>query len=119
MSPAESLERILKEIQEKSDVSNVTLVSRDGKHIAGDVPKKAHNETYIAMSAILLGSAETATSEVDEKLNYVLVELDDSRILIQDSNTFAILVTRLRKDACLEDVLEITDKYIDEIKESL
>ncbi len=119
MSPADSLERILKEIGNTEYISDVTLVSRSGMHIAGEVPKKAHRETYVAMSAILLGSAETATSELEDRLKYVLVELENTRILIQDSGSSAILVTRLEDGGKVEDILEATKKSINEIRGSL
>ncbi|MEF8873125.1 MAG: roadblock/LC7 domain-containing protein [Candidatus Thermoplasmatota archaeon] len=119
MSPANSLERILEDIKENKEVFDVSLVSRSGKHIAGEVPREAHMETYVAMSAILLGSAETATSELEDRLKYVLVELENSRILIQDSGESAILVTRLEDGAVVEDVLELTKEPIGQIKRSL
>ncbi len=119
MSPADSLERILDDIEKSEDVFDVTLVSRSGMHIAGEVPKEAHRETYVAMSAILLGSAETATSELEDRLKYVLVELENSRILIQDGGPSAILVTRLKDDAVIDDVLKVTKEPIEEIKRSL
>lgn len=119
MSPADSLERILEGVKKSDEVYDVTLVSRSGKHLAGEVPKEAHLETYVAMSAILLGSAETATSELEDHLKYVLVELERSKILIQDSGPSAILVTRLEEDASLEDVLKATRELIEDIKRSL
>ncbi len=119
MSPASSVDKILEDIKENPKVNEVTLVSRSGTHIAGDVPKKAHRETYVAMSAILLGSAETATSELDDHLNYVLVDLDDSRILIQDGGPSAILVTRLTEDTDIEECVELTKQPIKDIQELL
>ncbi len=114
-----SVKNILEDIKNDRRVSEVTLVSRSGTHIAGSVPKKAHLETYVAMSAILLGSAETATSELDDHLNYVLVDLDDSRILIQDGGASSILVTRIKDDADIEECLELTKQPIKKIQEVL
>ncbi len=119
MSPANSVERILEDIKENPKVIEVTLVSRSGTHIAGDVPKKAHRETYVAMSAILLGSAETATSELEDHLNYVLVDLDDSRILIQDGGPSAILVTRIKEGTDIKEGIELTKQPIKDIQKSL
>ncbi|MBS3816990.1 MAG: roadblock/LC7 domain-containing protein [Candidatus Thermoplasmatota archaeon] len=119
MSTASSIEKILEDVKDDQEISDATLVSRSGTHIAGDVPEKAHRETYVAMSAILLGSAETATSELEDQLAYVLVELDNSRILIEDSGPSAILVLRLEEGADLEDILETTKQPIKDIQRSL
>ena len=49
-------------------------------------------ETFVAMSAILLGSAETAISELKGDLENVLIELDRSRIVIEEAGNKALLV---------------------------
>ena len=54
------LQRIIKEIESHSSVQDAAIVSRSGMHVAGEVPRGAHMETYVAMSAILLGAAESA-----------------------------------------------------------
>jgi len=105
-----TIENVLEDVKKESGIDNLTLVSRTGMHIAGDTPKEAHQETYVAMSAILLGSSETATSELDEELKYVLVELTDTRILIEECGPSAILVAKLSLDSDVEKVLEATKK---------
>jgi len=110
-----TIENILEEVQKEPGIDNLTLVSRTGMHIAGEAPKEAHQETYIAMSAILLGSSETATSELDDDLKYVLVELTNTRILIQECSPSAILVAKLRSNSDVEKVLEVTEGPIKEL----
>ncbi len=119
MPTASSVKKVLEDIKNDQRVSEVTLVSRGGIHITGSVPKKAHLETYAAMSAILSGSAETATSELDGHLNYILVDLDDSRILIQDGGPSSILVTRLKEGTDAKECLELTRQPIKDIREAL
>ncbi len=114
-----SIEEILENVKKEPGIDNLTLVSRTGMHIAGDTPKEAHQETYVAMSAILLGSSETATSELNDELKYVLVELIDTRILIQECGPSAILVARLKSDTEVEKLLESTEKAIKDLKKVL
>ncbi len=116
---ASTIENILEEIRKVPEIDNLTLVSRTGMHIAGDAPKGAHQETYVAMSAILLGSSETATSELDDNLKYVLVELTNSRILIQECSPSAILVAKLRSDSDVEKVLQDTERAIKDLNKVL
>ena len=119
MSPAKSIEVLLEDIKENQEIKNVTLVSRSGMHIAGEVPKNSHRETFVAMSAILLGSAETATSELEDELSYVLVELKNSRILILNSGPSAILVTKLVSDSNIDEIIDYLEDPIKDIQESL
>ncbi|MFW6196218.1 MAG: roadblock/LC7 domain-containing protein [Thermoplasmatota archaeon] len=119
MSPANSIEMLLEDIKENPEIKNVTLVSRSGMHIAGEVPKNSHRETFVAMSAILLGSAETATSELKDELSYVLVELKNSRILILNSGPSAILVTRLNRECDIDETINYLEDPIQDIQDSL
>lgn len=119
MSPANSIEMLLEDIKENPEIKNVTLVSRSGMHIAGEVPKNSHRETFVAMSAILLGSAETATSELEDELSYVLVELKNSRILILNSGPSAILVTMLKRESDIDEIINYLEDPIKDIHDSL
>jgi predicted regulator of Ras-like GTPase activity (Roadblock/LC7/MglB family) len=51
-----------------------------------------HLETYVAMSAILLGAAETATAEMKDKLLYVSVELNRGKMVLTSAGSRALLV---------------------------
>jgi len=114
-----TIENILEEVKKEVGIDNLTLISRTGMHIAGDAPKEAHQETYVAMSAILLGSSETATSELDDDLKYVLVELTDSRILIQECTSSAILVAKLKSDTDVKKVLQETKRASEDLEQIL
>lgn len=83
---------ILGELNNNSEIVSSVLVSRSGMHIAGQPPSGVHLETFVAMSAILLGSAETAISELKGDLENVLIELDRSRIVIEGAGNKALLV---------------------------
>jgi len=83
---------ILGELNSSSHVVSTVVVSRSGMHIAGQPPNGVHLETFVAMAAILLGSAETAISELKGELEDVLVELDRSRIIIDSAGNKGLLV---------------------------
>ncbi|MFP4000514.1 MAG: roadblock/LC7 domain-containing protein [Thermoplasmata archaeon] len=109
MSPTSALESILEDAKQHPDIDDITLVSNNGLHIAGKAPEGTHQETYVAMSAILLGAAETATSELKDELEHVLVELENSRIMVQSCGE-EILVTKVNPDSDIEQVLNEIDK---------
>ncbi|UCG70450.1 MAG: roadblock/LC7 domain-containing protein [Thermoplasmata archaeon] len=83
---------ILGELNNNSEVISSVVVSRSGMHIAGNPPEGVHLETFVAMSAILLGSAETAITELKGELEDVLVELDRSRIIVDSAGNKGLLV---------------------------
>jgi predicted regulator of Ras-like GTPase activity (Roadblock/LC7/MglB family) len=101
------LEDILDDIKKNEGITDAVLVSRSGMHMAGDVPKGAHAETFVAMSAILLGAAETATSELKEKLKIVSIMLDSSKVAIGVVGTKAVLVLRSRLEEADEKLMQI------------
>lgn len=93
-----ALEEVLDEIRSVPSVYEATVVSRSGMHIAGDAPKGVHLETFVAMSAILLGAAETATSELKDKLQYVAIELSRGKMVLVSAGGRALLIVTASKD---------------------
>lgn len=109
------LEEILDEVRSIPSVYEVTVVSRSGMHIAGDAPKGVHLETYVAMSAILLGAAETATAELKEKLQYVIVELTRSKMVLMSAGTRALIVVTASKDIATNDLVTKLRDFADKV----
>ncbi|MFQ5883888.1 MAG: roadblock/LC7 domain-containing protein [Thermoplasmata archaeon] len=98
MADIASIEEILTGLEEYPGVSEAVLVSRSGMHIAGNVPEGAHAETYVAMFAILLGAAETAISELKERLDTVVINLERSRVMIVNNGPKALFVLRVTSE---------------------
>src|SRR2546426_6932002 len=119
MADVAALEGILKEMVAVSGVSDAVLVSRSGMHIAGSVPEGAHVETFVAMFAILLGAAETATSELKERLDNVVIELEASRILIINDGPKAIFVLRTSRSADVDAVRGEGGRFTKRVEENL
>lgn len=110
------LEEVLDEIRSMPSVYEATVVSRSGMHIAGDAPKGVHLETFVAMSAILLGAAETATSEMKDKLQYVSVELGRGRMVLLSAGPRALLVLTASKDMNTEQLAMKAKEFASKIE---
>src|SRR3990172_1845967 len=82
MARVPELEDILNEKFDLPSVKAKTLVSRSGMHIAGKVPSTAHLETYVAMSAIIHGAADPIASELGDKLRYINIEMEGSKLML-------------------------------------
>lgn len=114
-----ALEDILDKIKQHEGISDAVLVSRSGMHIAGNVPKGAHAETFVAMSAILLGAAETATSELKENLRIVTIMLENSKVAIGVISQKAVLVLRADLNEADEKLLEILKQHSGKLESAL
>ena len=102
-----ALEEILDGIKSSGDITDAVLVSRSGMHIAGKVPKGAHAETFVAMSAIMLGAAETSTSELKEKLKIVTIMLENSKVAMGIVSPKAVLVVKASLTESDEELINI------------
>ena len=114
-----ALEEVLDEIRSIPSVYEETVVSRSGMHIAGDAPKGVHLETFVAMSAILLGAAETATGELKDKLQYVAIELTRGRMMLVSAGARALLVITASKDVPTQDLAAKAKDFASKIAEKI
>jgi predicted regulator of Ras-like GTPase activity (Roadblock/LC7/MglB family) len=114
MAKIPALEEVLNAKLDDQKILSKTLVSRSGMHLAGNVPSSAHLETYVAMSAIILGAADTATSELNEKLSHVSVEMDGSRVVLLSLGAKALLVLHASKDMNIEKLKEMSQSIMEE-----
>jgi predicted regulator of Ras-like GTPase activity (Roadblock/LC7/MglB family) len=114
-----ALEEILDEMRSIPSVYEVTVVSRSGMHIAGDAPKGVHLETFVAMSAILLGAAETATAELKDKLQFVSVELGRGKMVLLSAGPRALLVVTSSKDMSTNDLVAKVNDFITRVSEQI
>jgi predicted regulator of Ras-like GTPase activity (Roadblock/LC7/MglB family) len=112
---------ILDGLEKTKGIEDAILISRSGMHIAGDVPAGAHTETFSAMFAILLGAAETATSELKDNLGHVMIRLANSKILVVNDGPKAIFVLKLKDDenVNLDDVVKEVAKSSKKLEEHL
>ncbi len=119
MADIAAIESVLHELESAEGVQDAVLVSRSGMHIAGTVPKGAHSETFVAMFAILLGAAETATSELKERLDSVVINLESSKVLIVNDGPKALFVLRTNGDVDERRLKQSLEKYVKRIEEHL
>lgn len=98
----ELLEKILRDLKTTGDVEASAVVSRDGLLMASDIPREIHGETFAAMSATMLGAAETAINELKRGVvNRVIVESKQAKIIASGAGEKALLVIMTRPEAGL------------------
>lgn len=119
MADIPRIEEILKEIESLEGVSTAFLVTRSGMYIAGDLPKGVDTDTYASMFAVLLGSAETATSQMKQAVRGVAVRLPDSQLVIIGDGPKALFVLRVGEDVGMLRLKELLGPYSKRLQEYL
>lgn len=114
-----ALESILREIERNEGVQQAMLVSLAGTYLAGSFPKGVHVDTFGSMFAVLVGSAETVTSETKDALESVVINSKSNKYLIVHGGRKALLVMRLPTTADVERTKQAVEKYVPRIEEHL
>src|SRR5438046_6624983 len=119
MVDAAALESILREVEHNEGVHEAMLVSLAGTYLAGSFPKGVHVDTFGSMFAVLIGSAETVTSETRDVLDSVVIRSKASQYLIVHGGRKALLVMRLGLGNDPLKAKHAVEKYIPRIEEHL
>lgn len=82
MGELSQIRGVLEEIKKLDHVIDVSLISRGGMYISGDPPRGVHQETFAAMSAIILGAAETTSAELKDSLGRVVLQLAGRNLIL-------------------------------------
>lgn len=120
MATIEMLEKILKGINNIGGVEASAIASRDGLLIFSTIPKTQHAETFVAMSATMMGAAETAAIELGKGIpERIIVESKNGRIIGTGAGPKALLLVMTQPDAGLEVILVEMAKAAEQIKQIL
>ena len=120
MTKKENLLRILKDLDGVGDIEGSAIVTRDGLLIASDLPRDIDAETFAAMSATMVGAAETAVSELKKgDVERVIVEGRESKLITQGSGPNVVLVAMVSKDANLGLILVEMKKASDKVEKEM
>lgn len=82
MSELSQVKSALDDIKKIDGVHEASLVSRGGMYVMGASAKGVQRETFAAMSAILVGAAETTSAEIKDKIDKVVVELTGQNLIL-------------------------------------
>ena len=114
----EMMESILKEINETGGIEASAIASRDGLLICSTLRDRKHAEVLVAMSATMMGAAETAAIELGKGIPEVtIVEAKNGKIIVTGAGPKALLLVMTRPDAGLGLVLIEMKKASEKIKE--
>ncbi|MCL7413318.1 MAG: roadblock/LC7 domain-containing protein [ANME-2 cluster archaeon] len=114
----EMLREILANLTYFGSIEACAIASRDGLLMSSNMPEGEVGETFAAMSATMLGAAETAASELNKGVpSRVIVESKTGKLICMGAGPKALLVAMTDQDAGLGLILVELDKAVDKIKE--
>jgi predicted regulator of Ras-like GTPase activity (Roadblock/LC7/MglB family) len=120
MTKKEDLEKALAGLNQAGGVEATAIVSRDGLLMASNIPQGVQAETFAAMSATMLGAAETAVNELKKGIvERVIAESKEAKIITVGAGPNALLVTMTGAGATLGLVLVEMEKASEKVKELL
>jgi predicted regulator of Ras-like GTPase activity (Roadblock/LC7/MglB family) len=114
------VDKILSDLKKVGGVEACAAASRDGLLIRAILQKEKFAESFAAMSATMLGAAETATTELGQGVPHrVIVESDRGRLIAVGAGPKALLMAIVNTDTGLGLILLELDKAAEKLKEIL
>ena len=114
------VDKLLSDLKTSGGVESCAAVSRDGLLIKSSMQKEQLAESFAAMSATMLGAAETASTELGKGVpNRVIVESTQGRLIAVGAGPKALLVVIVSPEAGLGLILLELDKSAKTLKELL
>ena len=124
-STSEMLGKVLADLGKIGEIDASAIATRDGLLMSADMHNasvdaggvaRGDPEMFVAMSATMLGAAETAASELNKGIpNRVIVESDDGKLICVGAGPKALLVVMTAPEAGLGLVLVEMVKAADKI----
>lgn len=119
-STSNLLEKVLTDLKKVGGVEAAAVASRDGLLLNSIMPMEQYAETFAAMSATMLGAAETAITELDKGLpERVIVESEHGKLITIGAGPKGLLVVLTTQNAGLGLILLEVEKASKLIKDIL
>ena len=119
-SKKDRLMGILKGLSSVGDIDGSAIVTRDGLLIASDLPRDLDAETFAAMSATMIGAAETAVGELKKgTISRVIAEGKETKLITEGAGPSAVLVSMVNPEANLGLVLVEMGKSSEKIEQEM
>ena len=114
------IDKILTDLKKAGGVEACAAASRDGLLIRAILQNEQFAESIAAMSATMLGAAETATIELGKGVPHrVIVESEMGRLIAVGAGPKALLIVIVNSDTGLGLILLELEKAAEKLKEIL
>lgn len=114
------VDKILADVNNIGGVEACIAASRDGLIIRAIMHREQFVESLAAMSATILGAAETVTTQVEKGIpGRVIVESDHGRLIIVSAGPKALVIVLTNRDSELVHILPELERSAKKLKELL
>ncbi len=111
------IDKVLADLRTVGGVEACAAVSRDGLLIRSNIQKEQFAESFAAMSATMLGAAETATIELGKGVPHrVIVESENGRLIAVGAGPKALVIVIVNTDTGLGLILLELEKASEKLK---
>ena len=105
-------EKILGKIEHMSSISDAVLITKTGMLVFGSVRKSTSLEKFIGMAAILMGSAEAASLELDDSLKWVVIQTKSQNLAITSMSENILLIITFSGKRNVLDTLSAVEQVL-------
>lgn len=114
------IEKLLVDLRNVGGVAACAAASRDGLLIRAVMQKDQYVESLVAMSATILGAAETATTHVEMGIpSRVIVETEAGKLIVVGAGPKALLILLANPNVGLGLILLELEKSAEKLKNLL
>lgn len=114
MEEPKSLVNLLADIKKLSSVTDVLLMTRTGMFVLGSMRKSTSLDKFVGMAAILMGSAEAMSLELEDPMNGVVVQTKNYQIAITSYTEDVLVAVTFHGKKNERKVLEELNRIITE-----
>jgi len=120
MEKRQEIETILADLRKVGDIEASAIVRRDGLMVASDMPNYVDPRTIAAMTAALVGTAETSAGELKlGGFGQVIVECGEGKLVATGAGEQALIACLVGRNANLGLVLLSMEKASAQVKKIL
>lgn len=116
----DTVSTILDRFLSSTGARGAAVVSRDGLPMVSVMPASVNLESFAAMSATMLGAADTAAAQVtDESANRLVADFDNWQLVALEAGPDAVVVVIAKKKDARKDLLAACEALASEIRSSI
>lgn len=107
-----SLQDMVHALREATKAEAAALINRDGGIVVTELPHGISQETFSIMCAAILGAGMTAATELGHAAPHrVVLESDDSILLIQEVGRRAMLVIAFPPERAISEIVTSVERF--------
>ncbi|UCE75145.1 MAG: roadblock/LC7 domain-containing protein [Methanomassiliicoccales archaeon] len=114
MEDIKSLKSLLSQVKSLASVTDAVIMTKTGMFILGSLRRSTSMDKFVGMAAILMGSAEAASMEMEDPVKGVVIRLNNQKIVFMSVTEDLLLAVIFRGKRADDTLLEEIEQLIAE-----